>query len=315
MPKFKLALSALIIGTLTLSLLSLGLYTPSKATTTTTYSFESDLEGWQSSDSSAWQRDSSGTPSSSTGPSSAKSGSYYAYLEASSPNYSYKTFYLTSPSFTEAIYSVDFYYHMYGSTMGTLALEYYDGSNWVEVWSKSGQQHSSDSSSWTQATVSLSGQTISQVRFKGTTGSSYKSDMAVDYITIQTQNFDTNPPVITLNGDSQITIQQYETYTDPGATALDDIDGELSVTTSGTVDTNLAGTYVITYTATDSAGNTAQENRTVIVSEVFWREVEGDLFYDGSVKIESDLTLNGKLQLNGSVTPVSGQAICLGKCE
>ena len=313
MPKLKTILSVLTIGTLTLSFFSLGLYTPSEATTTTIYSFEADLEGWQASDSSgsqidsAWQRDSSGTPSSSTGPSFAQNGSYYAYLEATSPNHPSQTFYLTSPSFTEAIQSIEFYYHMYGSTMGTLALEYYDGSDWVEAWSKSGQQHSSDSSSWTQATVSLTGQ-ISQIRFKGTTGSSYTSDMAVDYLTIQNQNSDTNPPAITLNGDTITIIEKYTTYTDPGATALDDIDGELSVTTSGTVDTDLAGTYIITYTATDSAGNTAQANRTVIVLAVFWQELEEYLFYDGAVQIEGGLTVD-------KITPAPDQDICIGNCD
>ena len=50
-------------------------------------------------------------------------------------------------------------------------------------------------------------------------------------------------------------------WTDPGATA----DGGETVTASGTVDTNTVGTYTITYTATDAAGNTGTATRTVTV--------------------------------------------------
>ena len=55
-------------------------------------------------------------------------------------------------------------------------------------------------------------------------------------------------------------------YTELGATALDETDGVLSVSNSGTVDVGTPGTYVITYTATDAAGNIGTAQRTVIVS-------------------------------------------------
>ena len=42
-------------------------------------------------------------------------------------------------------------------------------------------------------------------------------------------------------------------------------DGGETVTASGTVDTSVAGTYSITYTATDAAGNTGTATRTVTV--------------------------------------------------
>ena len=77
---------------------------------------------------------------------------------------------------------------------------------------------------------------------------------------------DTTPPVITLNGNAAVTVTQFDTYTDAGATATDDTDGSVSVTTSGTVDTDTPGTYTITYTATDSAGNSATETRSVEVT-------------------------------------------------
>jgi len=77
---------------------------------------------------------------------------------------------------------------------------------------------------------------------------------------------DTTAPVITLIGSSTINHEQGTTYTDAGATATDDVDGSITVSTSGIVETS-AGTYTLTYTATDSAGNAATANRIVIVAD------------------------------------------------
>ena len=76
---------------------------------------------------------------------------------------------------------------------------------------------------------------------------------------------DTTAPVITLIGASDMTLAVGDTYTELGATALDNIDGSVTVGISGTVDTATAGDHVITYTATDAASNTATETRTVHV--------------------------------------------------
>ncbi len=76
---------------------------------------------------------------------------------------------------------------------------------------------------------------------------------------------DTEAPVITLNEpDNNYTVFGTE-YTDPGATATDNEDGDLEVTASGTVDENSAGEHIITYTATDEAGNSTTEDRIVTV--------------------------------------------------
>lgn len=78
---------------------------------------------------------------------------------------------------------------------------------------------------------------------------------------------DTTAPVVTLNGDESITLYVGEEYVEQGATAEDDVDGELSVEINGTVDTSTADTYTLTYSATDSSGNTGEASRTVIVAE------------------------------------------------
>ena len=79
---------------------------------------------------------------------------------------------------------------------------------------------------------------------------------------------DATPPVIYLNGDASITIMKGDTYIDAGATATDNIDGTITenIITSGTVNVNVAGTYTITYTVSDTEGNTAVPViRTIIV--------------------------------------------------
>ncbi|MCK0108346.1 DUF5011 domain-containing protein [Flavobacteriaceae bacterium S0825] len=81
---------------------------------------------------------------------------------------------------------------------------------------------------------------------------------------------DTTAPVITLNGSSTVNLNLGDTYTEQGATATDDVDGDLtaSIVVGGdTVDTNTAGTYVITYNVSDTAGNAATEiTRSVIIA-------------------------------------------------
>ncbi|HPR39500.1 MAG TPA: DUF5011 domain-containing protein, partial [Oscillospiraceae bacterium] len=79
---------------------------------------------------------------------------------------------------------------------------------------------------------------------------------------------DTTPPVITLNGSSTVKVIVGSTYTDAGATAYDETDGDLtaSIVTTGTVRTTRTGTYTITYSVSDAAGNGAEESRTVVVA-------------------------------------------------
>ena len=78
---------------------------------------------------------------------------------------------------------------------------------------------------------------------------------------------DTTPPTITLSGDAEMRVEQGTEFTDPGASANDDNDGEVTVSVSGTVDTATAGVYTLTYTATDAAGNEATAERVVTVSD------------------------------------------------
>jgi len=85
----------------------------------------------------------------------------------------------------------------------------------------------------------------------------------------RTVNVDGTLPVITLLGAAPLDLSVGDTYTDPGATASDDIDGDITssiVVAGATVDTATVGNYVVTYDVSDSAGNSAvQLTRTVNV--------------------------------------------------
>ena len=76
---------------------------------------------------------------------------------------------------------------------------------------------------------------------------------------------DDTPPVVTLQGEANVRLFIGQVFVDAGATAVDDVDGDVPVTVEGTVDTTRAGTYTLTYTATDAAGNAATATRTVAV--------------------------------------------------
>ena len=78
---------------------------------------------------------------------------------------------------------------------------------------------------------------------------------------------DKTAPVITLKQGSTITLYLNETWKEPGYTAIDNCDSDITnkVETSGNVNTKKLGTYKITYSVTDEAGNVAKIERTVKV--------------------------------------------------
>jgi hypothetical protein len=80
---------------------------------------------------------------------------------------------------------------------------------------------------------------------------------------------DAVPPVLTLNGEASVSIAARSNYVDAGATATDNIDGNISpsIVVSNGVNTSIVGTYSVTYNVRDRAGNpAAQISRTVNVT-------------------------------------------------
>jgi hypothetical protein len=78
---------------------------------------------------------------------------------------------------------------------------------------------------------------------------------------------DTTKPIIELNGEDAVYIELYQTYTELGATAYDNEDGDLSkyIAISNNLQITTLGKYNITYTVTDKSGNTAIKNRYVYI--------------------------------------------------
>lgn len=82
--------------------------------------------------------------------------------------------------------------------------------------------------------------------------------------------YDSVPPTIILAGSKNITINAGTAYTEPGYTASDNYDGDITsiVKVSGGVNIYQAGTYTITYSVSDSSGNTVTDSRIVTVNAV-----------------------------------------------
>ncbi len=78
-------------------------------------------------------------------------------------------------------------------------------------------------------------------------------------------------PVIFLNGDPVMTVECKGIYSESGATATDNCDGNVTaniVVGGDAVNVNVVGSYTVTYNVTDSAGNSAAEvTRTVHVED------------------------------------------------
>ncbi len=158
-------------------------------------SAETGFEGgslglWRQSseDDMDWTSREGETLSSSTGPFGASNGSRYLYTEASGNNN--KTATLESPRFDlsdHAVTRLAFDFHMYGSDMGTLAVDVYSGTWTSNYWVRAGQQQTSGAEAWQTAVVDLSafsGEKDVVLHLRGTTGDGYRSDMAIDNIRV-----------------------------------------------------------------------------------------------------------------------------------
>ncbi len=88
--------------------------------------------------------------------------------------------------------------------------------------------------------------------------------MATRIVTVR----DTTPPVITVSGDDPVSIDLGSVYKDEGATSTDNDPGYVGSVSddAAAIDTDRPGTYTVTYTTTDDAGNTATATRTVLVA-------------------------------------------------
>jgi hypothetical protein len=154
-----------------------------------------------SEDNFDWSVDSDGTPSVGTGPSGDHTGSgNYLYTESSTPNYPYQNAWLLTPYFdlTQlANPSMEIWYHMYSTEadtppeMGDLHIDVFAFGDWeTDVALVEGNQ----GDQWYPLTLDLSPYITSsfiQIRFRGVTGSLWRSDIAIDDFIIYPQTIKT----------------------------------------------------------------------------------------------------------------------------
>ncbi len=240
-------------------------------------SFESN-DGWTqvSGDDGDWVRDSGGTPSSTTGPSSGADGSFYMFLEASTNNSAGQignnaTAILESGCFDlsgKSSATFAFKNHMYGTNMGSLTAQVStnDGATWTNVWTLSGNQ----GNQWNSVSVDLAsylGSTI-KLRLVGTTGNGWRSDVAIDDIEVTAVNAgsDTQAPSAPSNVQASSITQTTATVSwnastdNVGVTGYEVFQGSSSLGTVTGTSTNLTGltagtSYTVSVRAQDAAGN------------------------------------------------------------
>lgn len=133
-----------------------------------------------------WRVDEGGTTSTNTGPSvDATTGSTtgnYIYLETSG-TCNGQTAELISPciDLTGAIApQLSYSYHMYGGDMGSLHVDIYDGTTWINDFIPAVSGNQGDV--WVPATVDLTSfvGNVIVIRMRGVTGTGFTSDMALD---------------------------------------------------------------------------------------------------------------------------------------
>jgi len=163
--------------------------------------FETGFGLWMNDDSSQdnrnWTLNSGGTPSSSTGPSSASEGINYIYLETSSGGaYSRgDSANLISPIYDD-VERFTFDTHMFGSNIGRLSVDIFDGNIWWNDFTfREGEYQTSNSSAYMSVDVDLSGYYVKQIRLRATAEGGYRGDIAIDNIKIFGKQVEPVPPV------------------------------------------------------------------------------------------------------------------------
>ncbi|MDB4106839.1 GEVED domain-containing protein, partial [Bacteroidia bacterium] len=136
-----------------------------------------------------WEIDSNHTLSSTTGPSEDYSGSgNYLFAEASTPAIAGDLAYIESVciEMPDTGY-VNFAYHLYGSTVGSLELQADTGSGWVPLTQLSGAHQPSDSAPWKVISYDLANlnNKVARLRLESTRGTNWDSDIAIDELSFK----------------------------------------------------------------------------------------------------------------------------------
>ncbi len=91
------------------------------------------------------------------------------------------------------------------------------------------------------------------------------------FVSCKKSSNDTTAPVITLKGDATVNWPLGSAYVDAGASAQDDVDGDISssIVTTNNVNVNTVNTYYVYYNVTDKAGNKATQVQRKVEVKIF----------------------------------------------
>ena len=120
--------------------------------------------------------------------------------------------------------------------------------------------------------------------------------------------FDATAPALTLLGDASVSIEVGDTYTDAGATALDNFDGDLTsqIAVDNPVNPDVAGAYTVAYTVSDTAGNQARKTRTVEVAGsddalLVTAPMDGAIVFVSSTQTSVPLTMTAEAEADAEL--------------
>jgi len=128
---------------------------------------------------------------------------------------------------------------------------------------------------------------------------------------------DTTTPVIQLVGATEMTVESGSVFTDPGAMATDNCDGDITahIVVTGSVNTTFLGIYTLTYDVSDTAGNVATSiTRTIHVVDTTkpfaaCQAVSVDLGEDGTASITAQQVDNGSTDGQGIASMALSQSM------
>ena len=185
-------------------------------------------------------------------------------------------------------------------------VEFYNGTSWIQIY-----KGSNLNCSYTlPATVSLDN---AQFRVKAVD----PGELYSPYTNSDLFKLDNSSPVITLNGASPITIEVNNDYTDPGATARDNFDGDITsgILVKNNVKANAVGTYTVEYTVTDTAGNTSTVTRTVYVKDTTSPIITLKGKADITIEVFSSYTDEGATATDNYDTDISSRIVTTGTVD
>jgi chitodextrinase/uncharacterized Ntn-hydrolase superfamily protein len=254
------------------------------------YTMDFETKSWEKEATcntySSWIRSRFSTPSSNTGPTGSNQGTHYIFVEASDiggQGTAPRSAIIGSPCFEipdNHSSELTFDYHMWGSSMGTLALTASDngGLSWTTLWSMSGDQGNNWTNDQSVDLSAFAGSTV-KLRFDATLGNGLAGDMAIDDVQITVTSIvpDDEPPttptnLVASNTTSTTTDLSWSPSTDNiGVTGYDVYEGAGVIGTTSGTSFNVTGlspetNYTFSVIAKDAAGNESLPSNSAAVT-------------------------------------------------